>query len=259
MSDYRRNTHFEQVGEGKVERRLGKTAAWVEREGGDRVLILHNTPIVTVRADDGAIVLDSGGWKTITTKKYMNEALGDEGLRGWSVYQQSSMWYLHKWMGENKDSYTFKDGITILPDGTVVGASMATAKQSRNLVSMINKYANEFVKALFGGRIEAPGGGDCWYCSFTVVDSDKTWGEASGSDHILDHIKTGYYVPSLLLRAIERYPISRWAEGVLWTLWGENTGLAIEDARKRMGGIASDQIKSSLRRYVRQQLGLPPL
>jgi len=257
MSDYQRNTHFEQVGEGKVERRLGKTAAWVEREGGDRVLILHNTPIVTVRADDGAIVLDSGGWKTLTTKKYMNEALGDEGLRGWYIYQRSSMWYLHKL--QDADHFTFKDGITILPDGTVVGASTATDKQSRNLVNAINKYADEFVKALFGGRVDAPSGGDCWDCSFIVTDNNRTLGEWSDSDHILSHVRESYYVPSLLLRAVERYPISRWAGGVLWTLWGENTGLTIEDAQKRMGGVASDQIKSSLRRYVRQQLGLPPV
>jgi len=45
-----------------------------ERENGDRVIRLHLTDIVTFRPD-GTIMLNSGGWKTITTKTRMNNQI----------------------------------------------------------------------------------------------------------------------------------------------------------------------------------------
>lgn len=62
---------------------------------------LHKTNVVTFHSD-GSIVLDSGGWKTVTTKDRMNRALPE----GWSVYSDRGVWYL--------DQRGAKDGMVTL-------------------------------------------------------------------------------------------------------------------------------------------------
>lgn len=74
---------------------------------GKKVLRLHSTDIITWTAD-GKIVLNSGGWRTHTTKARINEYLPLD-IR---IYQKNYKWYIIK----NKD-YTnkieFVDGMTI--------------------------------------------------------------------------------------------------------------------------------------------------
>ncbi len=49
----------------------------------------HKTPVVTVT--DKTIVLNTGGWRTVTTKRRMNQAANQFGL-GFSVHQADFAW-----------------------------------------------------------------------------------------------------------------------------------------------------------------------
>lgn len=65
----------------------------VRREGDDVVVTLHNTDIVRVETDRGQARLQAGGWRTVTTKKRINEALQALGST-LSVWQDDHAWYV---------------------------------------------------------------------------------------------------------------------------------------------------------------------
>lgn len=67
-------------------------------------LIYHNTAVVTYKKDN-TIRLNSGGYRSITTKARMNDALGNRGY----VFQKNYKWYFHAG-GITRE---FVDGITI--------------------------------------------------------------------------------------------------------------------------------------------------
>jgi len=80
------------------------------KDNGTRVIRLHLTDIITFHPD-GSVTLNSGGYKTATTKSRINE------LAPVIITQKSSVWYVY-YSGKE---YIFKDGITLYPDGTVTG------------------------------------------------------------------------------------------------------------------------------------------
>jgi len=51
----------------------------------------HNTDVVVVK--NGEVTLNTGGWKTVTTKRRMNQAANQFGL-GYHVYQERHAWYV---------------------------------------------------------------------------------------------------------------------------------------------------------------------
>jgi hypothetical protein len=74
------------------------------REGGAVALRLHQTDIVTWYRD-GRTVLNSGGWRTPTTKDRINAATSAR------LSQKSGVWY-------HPDGHPFADGDTINADGS---------------------------------------------------------------------------------------------------------------------------------------------
>jgi hypothetical protein len=52
----------------------------------------HDTVVVEITHN--RIVLNTGGWKTTTTKRRMNQASNQYGLRYW-VYQTRGLWFVH--------------------------------------------------------------------------------------------------------------------------------------------------------------------
>jgi len=83
-----------------------KTGTTIKTENGGTMVRLSRTDIV--RFNEKIIELDSGGWKTATTKRRMNEAAVDLGL-GFEVYQEKGEWWI-KFKGEVR---LFYDGIVI--------------------------------------------------------------------------------------------------------------------------------------------------
>lgn len=72
----------------------------------------HNTLIV--EGVKGGTRLHSGGWRTVTTKRRMNQAANQEGL-GFHVYQEKGKWYLRVGSFEDKGGFDvlFFDGVIV--------------------------------------------------------------------------------------------------------------------------------------------------
>lgn len=71
---------------------IGERATNVYQENGRTIVRYHATEVV--RFDNETIILDSGGWKTQTTKNRMNQTSGQFNL-GFRVVQKSFAWYVN--------------------------------------------------------------------------------------------------------------------------------------------------------------------
>lgn len=238
---------------------IGNNTLEVHYTDGRVAVRLHKTDVVT-RMADGSTILDSGGWRTPTTKGRINDAIP----RGWHVWAEKGTWYLYdrsgKSGGETYASATrhvFEDGITIHPDGTVTGAGMAPDK---GVLKAAMAYSKAYMAAMAAGEVPAPSAGDCWYCHL-VTDDGRSMGEVNKDpEHIRAHIRERYYVPSLLVRAVKRFTVSPVAMGWIEGLWyGEESGAgAIARGIKGgdwVNGIAVSQCQKALYRYLKAQLG----
>lgn len=83
---------------------------------GSKCVKLHST-VIFRQLPDGTIVLDTGGWKTVTTKARMNQAFNEFGLP-YGVSQKDGEWSL--WNRNTNTTHGFPmSSLTIRPDGTV--------------------------------------------------------------------------------------------------------------------------------------------
>lgn len=83
-------------------RKLGNNTYLVRIAGGYGIR-LHSTIVVFFRPD--YTVLNSGGWRTVTTKARMNE------FSGFSVYQEKFVWYVEA----HGKTWAFVDGLSLTP------------------------------------------------------------------------------------------------------------------------------------------------
>lgn len=90
--------------------RISRNNTKIERLGEYRVVTLHGTPIVKVHSS-GAVTLNSGGWRTSTTKTRINQVANEWNL-GFSVYQRNFDWYITI----GGQSRQFTDGDTFNPN-----------------------------------------------------------------------------------------------------------------------------------------------
>lgn len=226
---------------------LARNTKLVKSDGGAINLQLHDTVIAVATPDK--VVIRHGGWKTPTTKDRLQDVLG---IMGYHITQENREWYIVKSSGDSPFKKIFEGEATFVKGRWVglVQPNPARKKKMKALDEKIKRYAQDFVDAMFAGEIPPPGAGDCWYCLVQTEDG-KTLGEAfDNSSHLLMHIKAKYYVPSLLLRAIEVYPVSAVADGVIACAWG----CSGESVSKWALSIASGQIFSSLKRYLQKHL-----
>lgn len=63
----------------------------VYQENGSTKVVLHGTVIVAFNSH--RVILNSNGWRTVTTKQRMNQASKEYGL-GFTVYQRNWEWYV---------------------------------------------------------------------------------------------------------------------------------------------------------------------
>lgn len=71
--------------------RLSNYATTISHDGNYNQVIYHST--VIVKWDNDAIILNSGGWETVTTKRKMNQTAIQFKL-GFQVYQEDYTWYV---------------------------------------------------------------------------------------------------------------------------------------------------------------------
>lgn len=88
------------------QQRVGKTATSIFTKDGVTHVVYQRTAVV--RFTPEWIELDSGGWRTVTTKTRMNQASNQFEL-GYSVYQKGGEWFVD-FKGETGP---FEDGMIL--------------------------------------------------------------------------------------------------------------------------------------------------
>jgi len=216
--------------------------------GKNIAIQLHGTDVVTF-APSGAVTLNSGGWKTVTTKARMNE------WAPFQVWSDRGTWYVGSGILNGKPRVPFADGMTIYPSGKVKGAGRADlgAKEKR-IRKAASEYARLFVDALYAGKIPAPSGGDCWHCCLREVGTGEPWGEMiADHSHVAGHIKERYFVPSLLVNALKAFGASIAATQTAHAFMHGQLEHAFSRDRK---DFLASQIQKCIRRYVLRQQGM---
>ncbi len=244
------NTAKEKLGN-RSRRKLGNHTYLERRDNGTIAVKLHETDVVTFNPD-GSAMLDSGGWRTITTKDRIN------GFGPVNVSQDNSVWYIKRNPRGSllpADGYLFRDGMTINADGSVKDGVKDDGKDCKALKKRIKAFCDGYMDALINRRIEAPSSGDCFYCVMRTTDGNIPLGEVNrDQSHIISHMDEPYFVPSLVTRACEVFPISEIAKNLFAYLWNpEHTS---QEIPAFIHDIAVDQIRKALKRYVSRQMGL---
>ena len=225
---------------------------------GDNVAVkLHKTDVVTY-LPDGSIVLDSGGWRTVTTKDRMNRYLP----RGIFVRQENNVWYVHNRNNDQKP-VVFEDGMVIAPDGSLPDVDSDKDEQIRDKASQIKTYAKKFVDEFVKGNIPEPSSGDCWYCSMKVKDTGETLGDALVANppaHLESHLEEEYFVPSLLANAVrdamDKGHAPRVVGNLMHQVWVEK---ANEQEIKNSWGykVSKPYVQKAIEDYFRVRYGMP--
>ena len=232
-------------------RKIGNNTYLQKRDGGDIAVKLHQTDVVTFKPN-GDTVLDSGGWLTVTTKARMNEHAPC------FVYSNKGVWFISlvaPYHAQDNEVFPYADGITIHADRTVTGEG-ADPKATNKLRAKCRKYAADFVAALVAGKVPAPSGGDCWFCCLRGVEDHKPMGEAfKDAEHIREHIRERYYVPSLLVNAFEMFGASQAMKGAVAELWYPEQLNGAEPYWSKQTYMLQ-QIRKVVSRYTMRQLGL---
>lgn len=213
---------------------------------------LHNTIIVTYYPS-GAIYLDTEGWKTVTTRDRINYF-----TPVWlNVWQERFIWYVTF----KEKTYLFEDGMQFHIDGTVTlngdqvkPYSPEDAKKKLKLKNKVDSYVKAFIEKFINHEIPQPGPGDCWLCGLKSSEDNKPWGD-SEADHLLNHMKEKYYVPSLLYNAIEEDSLGlsindRHNIAYCWKAdgWESQHTFALD--------ITKRHLITTLKRYINKRIGL---
>src|SRR5258708_1370256 len=94
--------------------RIVKRNTFQFERDGETVIRLHETDIVRKR--NGYVILNSGGWKTVTTKDRMNDHLP----AGYRLFSDHGQWYVAPWRGSwetlKRERVPFFDGMAIPND-----------------------------------------------------------------------------------------------------------------------------------------------
>ncbi|MFA5049291.1 MAG: hypothetical protein WC516_09770 [Patescibacteria group bacterium] len=164
---------------------------YLQRRDSDIVVKLHDTDIITYKSN-GDIVLNSGGWHTMTTKDRLNNNLPRELY----ISQNKGIWYIK--------NLRYKDGLTIKASGKILNYDKTSNDSKDNkLKAKIKAYAKLCSSKI---PLDLPNGGDCWYCYMQTNDGKSLGDNFKDKEHLLSHIKENYIVPSLVYNALkERY------------------------------------------------------
>ena len=218
------------TGRCKQSRKMGNNTYLERRDDQSIAVKLHQTDVVTYYPN-GDIKLNSGGYKTATTKERINTYAP---VRLW---QENFAWFM-------QDGLIFQDGEIIKKSGKIVEALKHNKKQDK-LNKKIKQFTDNYIDALFTGKLDFPSDGDCWNCLMFEPSG------LSSTSHLLNHFKEKYYVPSLIANAIKKFPVGSLIEHTLHLAFAKDP--ALSDYYKDLG---KDYLHKSLLRYLRRQFGI---
>lgn len=235
------------TGRNKLRRKLANNTYLERHEDGSIAIRLHNTDVVTF-ISNGDTRLDSGGWRTPTTKDRINNYMPG----GWRISQSNGQWYIGK-HGKGyqwEEAGLFADGMLVLADGSLSGVvPLETVRENLKTRRRVQKYASSYIAAFRSGKVPAPSAGDCFFCGMREVGTNVPLGECShNSDHLLLHLEEKYYVPSLLVRALEVMPSSISMKDTVARQWQDGEP-------SPWGDFIYTQLQKNLSRYILRQLG----
>lgn len=229
---------------------------WARLRGRNRSTSVHRDPDGTVRLryhetdivvckTNNTVVLNSGGWQTSTTKERINWCLSPYA----SLYQEKHVWKV----AMHGVIVPFEDGMVLTGRKPKVKTNAVTKQQK--LRTRIEKFVDTYVQKLRAGELPKPSSGDCWHCCMVTTEG-KALGEMGDPSHLKEHIRDKYYVPSLIVRALETRPSStmmRHAAGCHWydELKQHKDMLLGQD-------FLWKEIRKCLLGYMLVNLGLPP-
>ena len=210
-------------------RKLGNNTYLVIRDDDGYGIRLHDTEVVIHYKD--RIVLDSGGYKTVTTKSRMNE------YTPFNVIQKQKVWYV--------DGTPFEDGITLYNNGTIKGQGK-DPKETIKLTKRVKQYSKDYAKEFIKGNVPAPSNGDCWGCLF-----HKDGKPSIAKDHILSHLDEKYYVPSMLYNMFDSGYLSQYTKGAICEVWN---GKPIKEIY--MLELVEANIQKAIYKFCARDLGI---
>lgn len=148
---------------------------------------LHSTDVATILPDN-TFLLNSGGWRTATTKARINEYTPAR------ICQKKGLWFM-------LDGSVFFDGIVVDQSGYPLNPVRNDAEElSAKLDKMVGKYIKSFADDAVKNGLKQPSNGDCWGCLMATQEQPHPM----GLDHLFSHMEECYYVPSLLFNAIKQ-------------------------------------------------------
>jgi hypothetical protein len=170
----------------------------IEYQDGSVAIRLHDTDVITFVDFDNAndfkyFVLDSGGWRTNTTRDRMHHWM-PEGMR---IFSTNGLWYVKT----DKGVFDYFDGMKISKDGTLLNPNKTVEKEKTAALKMKDRI-NKFVRLITKDNVPLPENGDCWDCAMVTQDG-KSLGDASNSDHLEKHMMEKYLTGSLIVRALK--------------------------------------------------------
>jgi hypothetical protein len=171
---------------------------YAERRGPGAIAIrFHATDILTFH-DDGRVVFDCQGWRSVTTKARLN----DYGpLRVWS---DRGVWYAGGPAHTGDGPVIYADGMTFhTTTGAITGdAPRSALDDARAMARRIRVYVRAMPTGDALAEILANTGGDCWYCLMETAEG-QSLGDATGdASHLTEHMREGYYVGTMIIRAV---------------------------------------------------------
>lgn len=218
------------------------------RPDGAIAVRLHATDVVTY-LPNGTYRLDSGGWRTVTTKARIAEYAPVH------IGQKAGVWTLYAcpgWMPQWANAYPYADGIVVDSEGMPVSGMpsartvAASARTTARMTARIRAYVRGYMAAFRAG-MPLPGLGDCLYCQ---MDAN---GPSGDTGHLISHMTERYYVPSLAVNALvtRGYPYPAIQLGISadgTTMGGPNRYHPIET-----NGIP-DSVSRAITRYLKSAL-----
>jgi hypothetical protein len=169
-------------------------------EDGARIIRLHATDVVSFKRG-GRITLNSGGYRTMTTRGRINAYLPSR----YAVHTHRGMWTVHD--RESGASVPYYDGMTLPNAFKARRKADANAKREATL----QKQIADFVKLIpiDGSPRIVPSAGDCFVCACERPHGNKYHGyptsgsRGDGGDHLLQHIREGYMHGTLIWNAVQ--------------------------------------------------------
>lgn len=221
---------------GRDSRKVAHNTYARKLENGDIAIKLYATDVLVFHTN-GAVTVNSGGYRTGTTKDRINSFL-PAGLP--RLYQAKGVW---NW----GSGVPFSEGDKIGPRGTlkVNSASLKKKKAEESEAAKLTKRINKFAKLCADSLpLPEPSGGDCWYCVMRTTEGIPLGEKAKDTGHLISHMEEGYVVPSLVYRALEK---SGAGPLIVSAAFGKVPSF-VDTAR--------GYVLRSVRRYLKAQFGL---